>query len=366
MQLSDHSFLKRFPQELSLELSQAAEVLRFAPSEPVIAGSPEQEAICLVLEGAVELADSAEPVSVIEAGGCFGDVGLLARVPRGGRVLASYSKGAVVAWIPKSKVISVIQRTPVGCVIDLLGRISGASFDREDRSVREVLRKERMSVIGEMANKVIHDFKGPFTAISMGVEMVERHHGDEKTRRYCDMMHRNLNLMHQMMQELLDFISGSPHLHRRTESLRGILSDLAEDNHLWLNDQKIHLAVAGEDCPVDVDAGRIRRALQNLVLNSVEAFERGSGGRIQIRISRAAGHAELVFEDDGPGLPAKLGASVFDPFVTDGKKGGTGLGLAIARGIVEAHGGSLSIGQSSLGSGACFVMQLPVPVGSAR
>ena len=105
------------------------------------------------------------------------------------------------------------------------------------------------------------------------------------------------------------------------------------------------------------DVNKLERAIINLVRNSSEAIV--GGGRIDV-VSAPSNPDEIciIVEDDGPGIPQSLSATLFDPFVTSGKSGGTGLGLAIVKKIVEEHTGKIQL-QSEIGRGARFVMTIP-------
>ena len=113
-----------------------------------------------------------------------------------------------------------------------------------------------------------------------------------------------------------------------------------------------------ESCPrIAGDPALLEQVLSNLILNAIEAAE--SPGRIVLRASAAgARRVAIQVDDDGPGIPSQLRDDLFKPFVT-GRSGGTGLGLALCRKIVEAHGGTVEVGQSDLG-GARFVIRLSV------
>jgi len=67
---------------------------------------------------------------------------------------------------------------------------------------------------------------------------------------------------------------------------------------------------------------------------------------------------EIKVSDNGPGIPEEIRATVFDPFVTQGKKQGTGLGMAIVRSAVEAHDGTISF-ETEDGRGTTFIIRLP-------
>lgn len=363
MELREHSFLKRFPDDLARELEAGSTVVDHSDGSILFNEADPSDAVYLVISGLVELskdgASGSPVIATVSPGGYFGEIGILSRTSR---IAKAVCRGPAtrIARIERESFLAVMQRAPTNCVLDLITKLGDNLREMDERYVRDVLRKERLSLIGEMANKVIHDFKGPFTAISMGVEMIERLHTDPRTLKYCEVMNRNLMLMQQMMQEILDFTSGNPVVRREPVQLATILEHLVTDNEPWMKERNASIEVHGGDVTLQADAGRIRRALQNLVLNAVEAFSRGKGNRIVISVTAQGQWVEILFEDDGPGLPTKLGAGVFDPFVSSGKKGGTGLGLSIAKGIVEAHGGSMTLGVGKYCQGAAFRIRIPL------
>ena len=112
-----------------------------------------------------------------------------------------------------------------------------------------------------------------------------------------------------------------------------------------------------------VDAARIGQVLANLLDNASAATP--SGGRIDITMVRLDNAVELVVSDTGPGVAAQDRERIFERLVrldnVDSTAGrGSGLGLPIARGIARAHGGNLWCSAPVSGSGAAFVLRLPV------
>lgn len=111
------------------------------------------------------------------------------------------------------------------------------------------------------------------------------------------------------------------------------------------------------------DPDRLAQALRNLVGNAIEHTS-PEEGLVRMRVQAlAGGRIRFLVEDDGPGIPIEQRESVFHRFhrtdaARDRASGGTGLGLAIVRAIADAHGGSVSAGESREG-GACFALELP-------
>ncbi len=118
--------------------------------------------------------------------------------------------------------------------------------------------------------------------------------------------------------------------------------------------------LAADVPPVMVDEGQLRQALLNLLRNAGEAVAEVGSGRVRVYTRRGGepGTAEVVVQDDGPGIVEELAAKIFDPFFST-KEGGTGLGLALTHQIIRDHGGSIRV-ESQPGHGAAFIVALPV------
>jgi signal transduction histidine kinase len=108
------------------------------------------------------------------------------------------------------------------------------------------------------------------------------------------------------------------------------------------------------DLAVEADREQLHRVLMNLLRNATEA------GAHNIAISAEAenGHTAIEIRDDGPGLPPKALANLFQPFAGSARPGGTGLGLAIVREVMRAHGGDIVLSESTQ-HGTLFRLSLP-------
>jgi signal transduction histidine kinase len=104
--------------------------------------------------------------------------------------------------------------------------------------------------------------------------------------------------------------------------------------------------------------GQLNQVFLNLLMNSCDAL--GKKGHIRIRTRRSRDGVRLEFHDDGPGIPEEIQHQIFDPFFTTKPVGtGTGLGLSISHGIIERHGGRISV-ESAPSRGTTFVIELPL------
>lgn len=103
-------------------------------------------------------------------------------------------------------------------------------------------------------------------------------------------------------------------------------------------------------------SSQIQQIFFNLILNSLDAMP--GGGELNIRARAVKNGVEMIFEDNGPGIPQERRENIFEPFFST-KEGGTGLGLTVSYNIVTAHGGTLDL-IPGRGPGACFRLFLPM------
>ena len=223
----------------------------------------------------------------------------------------------------------------------------------------ELIRAERLSVVGRMASSIIHDLKNPMTTIKGYATLLGREDLDQETRgRFSEIITRSVDTFVQMTQEILDYARGGGPLVPQEIQLGDFIQDLCtfierdfQDKGLMLV-QDLHYTG-----PLRVDEVKLRRTLYNIASNARDAME--AGGSLTISASRADNSVELCLRDTGPGIPDTIRDTLFEPFVTCGKAMGTGLGLAIAKKTAEDHGGAIAV-ESVPGQGATFIVRLPL------
>ena len=112
---------------------------------------------------------------------------------------------------------------------------------------------------------------------------------------------------------------------------------------------------------IDGFKGQLSQAFLNIINNSIDSVtEKGKGGEIDIATTMNGKHIEVIIKDNGVGMSEEDLQKIFDPFYTTKKVGaGTGLGLAITYGIVERHGGTITV-NSKPQEGAEFIIKLPL------
>lgn len=222
----------------------------------------------------------------------------------------------------------------------------------------ELIRAERLSVVGRMASSIIHDLKNPMTTIKGYAAILGREDLPPETRqRFSRTITHSVDTFVEMTQEILDYARGGGPLQPEAVEVGDFVNDLCDFIERDFDEKglslKRELAFTG---PLLMDETKMRRALYNIASNARDATE--AGGSLTIATHRSNGTVEFRLSDTGPGIPEEIWDTLFEPFVTFGKASGTGLGLAIAKKTAEDHGGTISV-ESVPGKGATFIIRLP-------
>ncbi|MCK9409498.1 MAG: HAMP domain-containing sensor histidine kinase [Bacteriovoracaceae bacterium] len=245
---------------------------------------------------------------------------------------------------------------------DEIGKLAVA-FDHMQENLnrvqKELVKNERLSAVGQMASSIVHDFRTPMASVSLIADYLQKHQVMEPEPRIkkFEQLHSAIRRMDDMMQELLDFSKGGFQLNYVECTAESIAESLQQDYESHFKEGNIRFAVSNHSIgPITVDKDRIRRVLNNLINNAEDAMP--NGGVISVLLEDANEQLKCSVEDTGSGIPIEIRDSLFEPFVTYGKKNGTGLGLAIVRKVIEHHGGTITF-TSETGKGTEFVIVLP-------
>ena len=225
---------------------------------------------------------------------------------------------------------------------------------------QERIRFERLSAIGRMIGTIVHDFRGPLTALRGYAGMVASLPlADAERREYGRFMLEECDRLAHMVSELLEFTRGArPELAPQWVDLGDYLRSFAERLRRHYRDRGIVVELSSAHTrEVRVDKARLERALWNIAANGCQAMP--GGGVLTIRSEDRAGEAIIEVEDRGCGIPEAIRHRVFEPFVSYGKSEGIGLGMVTAQKIVEEHGGEIEI-ESCPERGTLVRLLLPV------
>jgi signal transduction histidine kinase len=242
------------------------------------------------------------------------------------------------------------------------------------RSMRYAIERQRLEVAradlerqrDEFFSSVSHDLRTPVAAIKAAIGVVLANEPENMPTALhrllgnIDLAADELTRLIEDLVEMARLQAGRIELWRSRVDLRDVVSRAVRSVEPLLAErgQVLSLQIPDQAVVCEVDAERLGRALRNLLANP-QKYGR-DGGRIWLSLEDRPTGVYISVRDDGPGIPAEDQEHIFDRFYRpSGSAGsGTGLGLAIARGLVELHGGRLSV-ESSAGVGSTFFITLP-------
>jgi signal transduction histidine kinase len=204
----------------------------------------------------------------------------------------------------------------------------------------------------------VHDLRNPLAAVYGGAEMlVDAELTPPQVKRLAANIYRASRRIQELLQDLLNVSRGNA---RGAEvcNLREVAAAGCESLLASAEAQRVEVQIRiPDEIELPLERNRMERVFSNLVGNALEMMP--EGGRIQISAIAQNGFVVADVRDTGPGIAPEIRDSLFEPFVSAGKKNGLGLGLALARQTVLDHGGDMWA-ESEPGHGACFRLRLPV------
>jgi two-component system sensor histidine kinase BaeS len=207
---------------------------------------------------------------------------------------------------------------------------------------------------------VTHELRTPLSVIRGQAEAIAdgMYPGDEAHVAPILDAAQTLDRLVEDLRTLVLTDAGNLVLHQESTDLGALVADTLESFNTHAEGAGVTLkADIADDLPaLEIDPGRIRSVIGNLVSNAIRHTP--SGGSVAVGVSASVDELEVTVSDTGEGIPPELLPHVFERFVKGPNSPGSGLGLAIAHDIAAAHGGTLEI-ESEPGSGTRVRLALP-------
>jgi signal transduction histidine kinase/ActR/RegA family two-component response regulator len=245
--------------------------------------------------------------------------------------------------------------------------------DRKQSLAREHIARAEAESANRMKDEflatVSHELRTPLNAILGWAHILRAGAPDEATMaRGMEVIERNAQAQAQLVEDILDasrVITGSLRLTRGRVDLAAVINTATDSVRLSAEAKGIELVVVVDPAARQIsgDAGRLQQMVWNLLSNAVKFTSRG--GRVEVRLARTDGHAQIQVTDTGAGIAPQFLPFIFDRFrqadsTITRRHGGLGLGLAIVRHLAELHEGTVHAESAGEGYGSTFVIRLPV------
>jgi two-component system NtrC family sensor kinase len=235
--------------------------------------------------------------------------------------------------------------------------------DRElkDQAARTILKSEKLASIGRLASGVAHEINNPLTGVLTYSSLLLEDMKGTKYEEDLTVIRDEAIRCRGIVRGLLDFARDTKP-ERVLSDLNAIIEDSLRILEKHVSFQNIEI-VKALDRPlprVSVDPGEIRSVINNLAVNAADAMPHG--GRLTIATSAEPEFGMVVISvaDTGVGISEENKRKIFEPFfTTKGRGQGTGLGLAMTYGVIQRHGGLITVA-SEVGKGTRFTIKLPL------
>ena len=232
------------------------------------------------------------------------------------------------------------------------------------RTQEQLVQRERLAALGELAAIVAHEIRNPLGAVFNAIGALRHQAEATKGSRLATLLailEEEATRMNDIVGDLLDFARPVSAALRpeHIESIVGEALDAA--THDAIGPVKVERDVDPNLPAVPIDGRLLRQAILNVALNAVQALgARGGTLTLRMKNDRAKNGEGVLIEitDTGPGIASEHQARVFEPFFTT-RASGTGLGLTVVKRIVDVHHGETTL-HTEPGKGTTFAIRLPV------
>ncbi|MFN2542193.1 MAG: response regulator [Chthoniobacterales bacterium] len=238
-----------------------------------------------------------------------------------------------------------------------------------NRLLKELAQKERLASLGQASAEFVHDLGNPLTIVwgyvqllAKKIEKSEKENGAKTpdSAKELQIIEQNVRLCRELltMWQSYGSVEAAP---RKSISVSGITREVVKGVTAMTaqNGVKLKSNLCDDACTLQGDSTQVTRAIQNVIINAVQAASENKG-TVTVSCIRKDFYVDVRVEDTGPGMTPTQISKIFDPyFTTKQGKSGTGLGLYITKKVVEDHNGSIKV-DSTPQVGSCFTIRLPL------
>lgn len=225
----------------------------------------------------------------------------------------------------------------------------------------QLLQAEKMASIGLLASSLAHELDTPLATISGYCELLAEDIQDKNLLGRIKTISEQVTKCQKTIRNLLDF-SRKSNYERKLCNIHHLINTILSlvEHRLIIHKIRLHKTFDERVPSLLVDGNQIQQVILNLINNAVDALPQGGDIFIETRVNKESKSVEIIFEDNGNGIPDENRKYIFSPFFTTKEPGkGTGLGLLICKNIISAHNGKITL-ENRAGNGTKFVISLPL------
>ncbi len=359
--LRGNLLIQGIPDDSFHRLAQQITVRRCDSGEIVFKEGDPGNCLYLIAQGSVKISKKGrggrqETLTYLPEGDFFGEMALVDSGRRSAQ--ASAQRACVLGCVDQQAWALLLSLAAPEVLSNFTQSVTKRLRSNNQHLIEELMRNERLSLLGSTISSVMHDINNPLSCIHAACDIMRAANQDKLTGELTTVIRGALDRMEGMTRELVEFSRGTTklELHRTTipKLLEGLEHDLQRCAEMNI-EVRSEILYLGE---ILIDRRRMLRVFTNLLRNSSDAMKSAGRGLLTFRVQREKDTVCFEISDTGCGIPADILPKVFEPFVTHGKAQGTGLGLAIVKAIVETHRGTVTV-RSDEESGTTFEIRVP-------
>jgi nitrogen fixation/metabolism regulation signal transduction histidine kinase len=265
---------------------------------------------------------------------------------------------SLIQFGKKNQIINYDKNDEIGVLI----REYNTKLVELEQTADQLAKSERESAWRDMAKQVAHEIKNPLTPMKLSIQQMmrvfekENPAAKEKVDRLANSLIEQIDGLTRIANEFSNFAKmPSPVLENMEliEIIRNVISIFEQEGVTIQFDSTI------SSLTIVADKDQIIRAINNLLQNSIQAFDSKVDGVIEIKLEVEYEFCKITISDNGKGIPEDRQNKVFVPYFTT-KSTGTGIGLSITKQIIENHNGKIYF-ESKENIGTSFYLELPLP-----
>jgi len=224
----------------------------------------------------------------------------------------------------------------------------------------ELLQQERLAALGKLTATVSHELRNPLGALTNGLYNIEAAldaNDGQMARNALQLSERSVNRCVRIIDELL-YYGRKDRLEQKPVAIDELINETL-DEMKWPEGLELRRELKS-DAVVSGDKERLRRVVLNLVINAQQALQESNqtDKLILVATRKADTTAEIMVEDNGPGIPEDLHEKIFEPLFST-KSFGVGLGMSVVKEVIQMHKGDVTL-QSPGQHGCRFVVRIPL------
>lgn len=250
-----------------------------------------------------------------------------------------------IAELPKLPATREQELDRIVTALNEAGDRLATARQRSEQLSRQIANGERLAAIGRVAAGVAHEIRNPIAAMRLKAENAIAGDAERKDRSLSAILEQ-IDRVDELLRRLLS-ATAREELHHQCVPLAPFLDSCVAGHADLAHAKGLTLEYRADRRVSRFDPDQMRRALDNLVLNAIQAAPAGS--HILVAAHHQGETVVLSVHDEGSGPPATVRCHLFEPFVT-GRANGTGLGLSVVREVAAAHGGTARLADAAAGT----------------